>query len=502
METLQYLLYGLEVVLRPSTFLWLTIGSFLGTVIGMIPGLGPATGIALLLPLTFVLKPETALVAMAAIYFGAMFGGSRSAILLNIPGDASAVASCFDGYPMTLKGEAEAALAISAIASFVGGLIAAIAFVFLAVPLSKIALLFGPPEYFALMVLALTATASLSEGKLLKGLFATLIGLMVTVVGLDPQTSVSRFTFGNLELQGGIDFLVVIMGVYGLGEVFKSIEKTLNKGSAKSIQRQFKKIWITKEQFKRTLIPMLRATPIGFIIGLLPGTGGTIAALMSYNVEKKLSKEPEKFGKGAIEGVAAPEAANNACSIGAMIPTFTLGIPGSGTAAIMLGALMMYGLQPGPLLFEFRPEVGWGIVASLFVGNFICAVLNIPLANLLVRVLMVPEKILYPLVIALCFIGVYAAEMSVVNLYLLVFFGVLGYVMRKLDIPTAPMILASVIGTKLEQSLRKSLMLSDGDFSIFFRSTISQMLIALTVLSLLYPMISKTLKRRRTTSNV
>ncbi len=502
MQTLEYLLYGLQVVLKPLNLIWLTLGSFLGTVIGMIPGLGPATGIALLLPLTFVLKPETALMTMAAIFFGAMFGGSRSAILLNIPGDASAVATCFDGYPMTQKGEAEAALAISAIASFIGGLVAAMAFVFLAVPLAKIALLFGPPEYFALMVLALTATASLAEGKVLKGLLSTVIGLMVTVVGLDPQTSVSRFTFGNLELQGGIDFLVVIMGVYGLGEILKSLEKAVGKETVRSIQRKFKKIWITKEQWKRSFIPILRAAPIGFIIGVLPGTGGTIAALMSYNVEKKFSKEPERFGKGAIEGVAAPESANNACSIGAMIPTFTLGIPGSGTAAIMLGALMMYGLQPGPLLFEFYPEIGWGIIASLFVGNIICAILNLPLASLLVRILLVPEKILYPIVITLCFIGVYAAEISTVSLYLLVFFGVLGYVMRKLEIPTAPMILGSVIGTKLEQSFRKSMMLSNGDFSIFFKSAVSQILIVLTVLSLIYPAISKAIKTRKTKSNV
>jgi len=499
-STLEYLMQGFQVVLQPVNLFWISLGGFLGTVIGMLPGLGPATGIALLLPLTFVMKPETALITMCAIFYGAMFGGSRSSILLNIPGDGSAVASCFDGYPMTLNGEAEAALAISAIASFIGGLISSIAFVALALPLAKIALIFGPPEYFALMVLALTATASMSEGKLLKGLLSMLIGLMISIVGLDPQSGVSRFTFNVMELQGGIDFVVVIIGIYGLGEVFKNLEKIKIKNAIQPIKRKFGRIWISKEQWKRSLLPILRATPIGFFIGILPGAGGTIAALMSYNTEKKLSKEPERFGKGAIEGLAAPEAANNACSIGAILPTFTLGIPGSGTAAVMLGALIMYGLQPGPLLFEHYPEIGWGIVASLFVGNVVCAIINLPLAGLLVRVLAVPPKILYPLITALCFIGVYAINLSAVDFYLLILFGLLGYAMRKLEIPTAPLILASVVGRKFEQSFRQSLMLSQGDFFIFFKSGISIALFILAALSLFYPMISAALKRKRTSN--
>lgn len=497
MGTLGYLLQGFQVVFQPMNFLWLILGNFLGTVIGMLPGLGPATGIALLLPLTFVMKPETALITMCAIFYGAMFGGSRSSILLNIPGDGSAVASCFDGYPMTLKGEAEAALAISAIASFIGGLLASIAFVFLALPLARIALMFGPPEYFALMVLALTATASMSEGKVIKGLLSMLIGLMISVVGLDPQSGVSRFTFNVLELQSGIDFVVVIIGIYGLGEVFKNLEKMGIKDVIQPIKTKFGRIWISKEQWKRSWKAILRATPIGFLIGILPGAGGTIAGLMAYNTEKKLSKEPERFGKGAIEGLAAPEAANNASSIGAIIPTFTLGIPGSGTAAVMLGALIMYGLQPGPLLFEHYPEIGWGIVASLFVGDLICAIINLPLAGLLVRILAIPPKILYPLITALCFIGVYAINLSVVDFYLLILFGLLGYAMRKFEIPTAPLILASVVGRKFEQSFRQSLMISHGDFSIFFKSPISVTLFVLAALSLFYPVISGLVRKRK-----
>lgn len=490
-DVLNYLMYGFQVVLKPDNFLWLTLGGFLGTVIGMMPGLGPATGIALLLPLTFIMRPETAIITMCAIYYGAMFGGSRSAILLNIPGDASAVASCFDGYPMALKGEAEAALAISAIASFVGGLISSVAFVAMALPLAKISLLFGPPEYFALMLLALTATASLAEESVLKGLLSMLIGLMVTVVGMDPQSGVSRFTFNVLELQGGIEFIVVIMGVYGLGEVFRNMEKLASKDHMFSVRKKFGRIWITKEQWRRSWPAILRATPIGFLIGLLPGTGGSIAALMSYNVEKRVSREPHRFGKGAIEGLAAPEAANNACSIGAIIPTLTLGIPGSGTAALLLGALMIYGLQPGPLLFQQHPEIGWGVVASLFVGNVVCAIINLPLAGILVRILAVPPKILYPIIVGLCFVGVYAVNLSVVDFYLLIVFGLLGYAMRKLEIPIAPMILASVVGHKLEQSFRQSLMLSRGDFSIFFSSPISLTLMCLTVLSLVYSAIAR-----------
>ena len=496
MESLRYLMYGFSVALTPVNILWTIIGCSLGTVLGMLPGVGPATGIALLLPLSFTMKPVTAIVTMCGVFYGAMFGGSRSSILLNIPGDASAVVSCFDGYPMAKNGQAEAALAISAIASFIGTLLAGIAFVFAALPIARFALRFGPPEYFTLMVFALAATASISKGSILKGLISLVFGLMITTVGIDLQSGVQRFVFGIPELQTGIEFVIVIIGVYGLGEVFKNFERIKATGGA-PIQTKFKRIWITMEQWRRSIGPILRQTPVGFFVGVLPGTGGAIATMMAYNNEKQLSKEPDRFGKGAIEGLAAPEAANNACSIGAVVTTLTLGVPGSATAALLLGALMIAGLQPGPLLFQQHPEIGWGVIASLFVGNFICAVINIPLAGLLVRVLSVPPKILYPLIVGLAFMGVYTINLQVMDFYLVVIFGIIGYFMKKYRVPAAPLILAVVVGGSLEQSFRQSLMLSDGEMGIFFRSGICITLWILAVVFLLYPYLSDYLKARR-----
>ena len=498
METgvLSNLMFGFSVALQPMNIVMMVFGSTLGTVLGMLPGLGPSTGIALLLPLTFTMKPEMALIAMCSVYYGAMFGGSRSSILLNIPGDGAAVASCFDGYPMAQQGRAEAALAISAIASFIGGLISSIAFVAVALPVARFALRFGPPEYFVLMIFALAATAAISKEALLKGFVSMLIGLMLTTVGIDLQSGVQRFTFGSVELLSGIDFVVVIIGVYGIGEILKEFQTIRMKGEA-HVQRKFGRIWISWEDWKRCWLPILRQTPIGFFIGVLPGAGGTIAAMMAYNNEKQLSKHPEEFGKGAIEGLAAPEAANNACSIGAMIPMFTLGVPGSGTTAVMLGALMIYGLQPGPLLFQNNPEIAWGVIASLFLANVVCAIINIPLAGPLVRILAVPPRVLYPLVVVMAFMGVYTINYSAMEFVLLTGLGLLGYFMKCYKIPTAPLILAVVVGSSMEQSFRQSLLLSDGSGAIFFRSGICNILWLLAVLSVAWPFISDWLKQRK-----
>jgi len=436
------------------------------------------------------MPPTTALIAMSAIYYGAMFGGSRSSILLNVPGDGAAVASCFDGYPMAQQGRAEAALAISAIASFIGGLIATIGFVLIALPMARFALRFGPPEYFVLMIFALAATAAISKAALLKGLIAMIFGLMLTTVGLDFQSGTERFIFGINELQGGIDFIIVIIGVFGIGEVFENLEH-IARDVAKPVQTKFGRIWITMEDWKRSFWPIIRQTPIGFLIGILPGAGGTIAALMSYNNEKQLSRHPDEFGHGAIEGLAAPEAANNACSVGAMIPMLTLGVPGSGTTAIMLGALLILGLQPGPLLFEQHADIAWGVIASMFLGNVVCAVINIPLAGLLVRVLSVPARILYPLIVALAFLGVYTVNFSVTDFVLLTILGFVGYLMKKYKIPTAPLILASVVGEMMESTYRQAMMLSDGSFGIFFKSTICLVLWALAIGSIVWPFISE-----------
>lgn len=487
---------GFASALTPLNIMWVLAGSALGTVLGMLPGLGPTTGIALLMPLTFTMAPDTALVTMCAIYYGAMFGGSRSSILLNVPGDGAAVASCFDGYPMCLNGEGEAALAISAIASFIGGLIATIAFVVIAVPVARFALKFGPPEYFMLMCFALAATAAISKEAMLKGLLSMSLGLMIATVGIDPQSGAIRFTFGIPALQTGIDFVIVIIGVYGLGEVFHNMEHIKSDLGVK-VQSKFGRIWVSMEQFKRCWWPMIRQTPVGFFVGVLPGAGATIAALMAYNNEKQLSKNPENFGKGEIVGLAAPEASNNACSVGALIPMMTLGVPGSGTTAVMLGALMILGLQPGPLLFQQHADIAWTVIASMFIGNIICAFINIPLASLLVRVLAVPTKILYPVIVAMALIGVYTINFSTLDFVLLVIFGLIGYFMKKYKVPTSPLILAVVVGVSMEQSFRQSMMLSGGDISILFRSAICWVLFFLTIFSVVWPFVSDWNKKKK-----
>ncbi|MGE4283525.1 MAG: tripartite tricarboxylate transporter permease [Clostridia bacterium] len=486
-EILSNLMYGFQIAITPENMFFVTLGGILGTIIGMLPGLGPATGVAVLLPMTFAMGPTASLITMCGVYYGAMFGGSRSSILINTPGDGAALAATFDGYPMAQNGRAEAALAMSAIASFIGGIISTVFMVFLAVPVAKFALKFGPAEYFLLMVTALSATASMSKKNLVRGFISMFIGLMISTVGLDAQSGVQRFTFGILELQTGIDFLVVIIAFYALGEVFKCF-KEVHEGK-KKMQTKFGKIWITREDWRKSWLPILRSTPLGFIVGALPGAGGTMASLMAYNNEKQLAKNPDDFGKGEIVGLAAPEAANNAASVGALIPMLTLGVPGSGTTAVMMGALLMLGLQPGPLLFTQHPDIAWGLIASMFIGNIVLAIVNIPLAGVLVRILAIPPKVLYPIVLGLAFIGTFAIGNSAFDFYLLVIFGLLGLFMDKAGIPSAPLILGVIVGNSMEISFRQALIVSNGSFGIFVKSPVSVTLIILTIVSVAYPFI-------------
>jgi len=482
---------GLQTAFTLTNILWVFIGGTLGTIIGMLPGLGPATGVAILIPITFGMNPATALITMAAVYYGAMFGGSRASIMLNIPGDASAIVSCFDGYPMTKKGKAGTALAISAIASFIGGTIGMIFLIFLSQPVASAALKFGPAEMFSLMAFALVATITLSEGNLLKGLFSIVVGLMLSTIGIDPLAGVVRFTYGVSSLNEGIDFLVIIIGVYAVTEVYKnlkSIDRVYDFDS-KSIG----KVKVSKEEFKQCIVPMLRSTPLGFIIGVLPGMGGTIATFMSYAMEKNLSKHPEEFGKGTIEGLAAPEAANNACSCGAMVPLLTLGIPGSGTTAVMLGALMLLGVRPGPTLFTDHPEIAWGVIASMLIGNIILLIINLPLAIPLVQLLRVPQRIMLPIVMGLGLIGAYFLNYSSFDLILVMVSALVGYIFVILEVPLPPLVLALILGGTTEQSFRNAMVLSDGNPAIFFQKPISAVFIVLAGVSLVYALV----KRRR-----
>jgi putative tricarboxylic transport membrane protein len=487
-------LQGLDTVLEPMNIFWIVIGGFLGTIVGMLPGLGPATAVAVLIPVTFGMDPTSAIILMAAIYYGAMYGGSRSSILLNTPGDGSAIAATFDGYPMAQKGQAGQAMAISAVASFIGGILATIGFVFLAEPLANFALKFGPAEYFLLMLLTLSAIVSLSIGKMVKGFIAMSLGLLIATIGIDPQTGIHRFTMDIPHLSEGVEFLIVIIGVYAVGEVFYNY---LNIDKKKKEKQTMGKIWFTKDQWKRSKWPILRSAPLGFLVGVLPGAGGSIASMISYSTEKQLSKKPDEFGNGAVEGLAAPESSNNAASVGAMIPLLTMGIPGSGTTAVMLGALIMLGVRPGPMLFENDPGLVWAFINSMFIGNIALVIMNILLVGLLVKVLDTPAKVLYPIIIMLAFIGTYTLSYSTMDFFLLLLFGIIGLFMKMMDFPIAPLVLAIIVGGDMEQNFRMALTSSNGSLGIFFSSGISIALIVITVLSLCYPLLIKLLKKKR-----
>ncbi|EGQ4093563.1 tripartite tricarboxylate transporter permease [Staphylococcus pseudintermedius] len=489
---------GLSTAFQPMNLLWILVGGFLGTVVGMLPGLGPATAVAVLIPVTFGMNPVSALILMISIYYGAMYGGSRSSILLNTPGDGSAIAATFDGYPMTLNHQAGKALTISAVASLFGGLFSVIGFILLAKPLSEFALHFGPREYFVLFLFTLSMVVTLSLGKMVKGFIAMSIGLMMSTIGVDLQTSVYRFTFDVTHLSEGIDFLVIIIGVYAVAEVLYNYMHLDTLVPPKSDLGSMK---LTKEDWKRTRWTMLRQSPIGFLIGVLPGAGGSVASLLSYATEKQFSKNGKLFGKGAIEGVAASEASNNAASVGSLIPLLTMGVPGSGTTAVILGAVVMLGLQPGPLLFEKQPEMVWTLVNSMFIGNIFLVIINIAMISLLLKILKTPPKTLYPIILVLAFLGTYTLSYSVIDFYILLIFGIIGLLLKLLDFPIAPLILASIIGSDMEQNFRKSLITSHNQLGdIFFGSPIAIVLTMMTVLALFYPFIMKLLKKK-TASN-
>lgn len=475
---------GFDVALQPVNLMWLVIGGLLGTIIGMLPGLGPATGVAVLIPLTYGMSPATALITMAAVYYGAMFGGSRASIMINTPGDASAIVSCFDGYPMAKQGRAGSALATSAIASFFGGIMGMAFLIFFTAPVAEMALKFGPAEKFSLMLFALTATITLSEGSVLKGFIAMGLGFMLATIGIDGQSGAIRFTLGIEALQDGIDFLVIMIGFYAVAEVFKNFNAldVRYDVDAKAIGR----VWMTADDFKRSWAPILRGGPLGFVVGVLPGAGGTIATFLSYAVEKSFSKRPQEFGKGAVEGLAGPESSNNACSCGALVPLLTLGIPGSGTAAVMLGALMMLGVRPGPILFEQHPEIAWGVIASMLAGNIVLLVINLPLAVPLVQLLKTPQRIMLPLIVGMAYMGTYFLNYSSFDFVLVSVSALGGYVLSKLEIPIPPLVLALILGGMTEQAFRNALTIANGSPTIFVNQPISLGFLILAAISLVY----------------
>jgi putative tricarboxylic transport membrane protein len=492
---LDAILHGISVALEPTNLLFLFLGTLLGTVIGVLPGIGPSTGIALLIPVGFGMSPTPALIMMAGVYYGAMYGGSTTSILLNAPGEAASVMTTLDGYQMARKGRPGAALAISAIGSFIAGTIGIVALTLVALPVARLALRFGPAEFSALVLFALVAVATLSGGHVLRSLVSLVLGLVIATVGIELQSGVSRFTFGLPELDDGIDFLVVVVGLFAVAESLVGLEE-LAAGLRQNIKLTGP-VWLTLEEWRRSRLPILRGALIGFIVGALPGAGSTVASVMSYTTEKRLSRTPGAFGQGAIEGVAGPESANNAASMGAMVPMLTLGIPGSNATAIMLGALMMYGLQPGPLLFQKQPDLVWGLVASMYFGNVILLILNLPLVKLFVRIIDVPARVLLPLVIGLSFIGVYSINASTTDLALLGAFGLLGYLFRKAEVPAAPLVMGVVLGKLLEESMRQALAISAGSYAIFVERPIAAALLVATLLLLVVPPLWRRARRRQ-----
>lgn len=497
MQELQLLISGFAAIMQPAAIFWCFIGITLGTLAGALPGLGSVTAIAILLPITFGMDPVHALLLLTGIYQGAMYGGRISSILLNIPGDAPAVVSTFDGYPLTKQGKAGYALTLSALASFIGGIIGIIGLVFLTQPVTKLALMFGAPEYFALMLLALIATSGLTEKKPFKSIIMVLIGLMISTIGVDIVSGTERFTFGILELWSGIGFVVVAVGVFGLSEVFVRMENQVDMEKLKS-KIPFSELFPKISEMFKDFWTMLRSSIIGFIIGILPGAGATITTFMVYDIEKKLSKKPEEFGKGASKGLSGPEAANNATVGGALIPLFTLGIPGSGTTAILLGAFMMLGLQPGPRLFETSGDIIWATIAGLFVANILLLILNTVFVPVFSIMIQKADAYLGPIIAALCIIGIYMLNNSMFDVGLMILFGVIGYFFRKFNFPLAAMVLGVILGPMLEENFRQSLMMSSGDFSVFFTRPIALVLIIISFIILFLPIFKNIIGRMRT----
>ncbi|MBI4840067.1 MAG: tripartite tricarboxylate transporter permease [candidate division NC10 bacterium] len=483
-EVFSSLAYGFSVALTPANLVWAMVGSVIGTLIGVLPGIGPVSGIAILIPVIYGMNPASAMIMLTAMYYGTMYGGSTTSILVNVPGEASSVVTTLDGHQMARQGRAGPALAIAAIGSFVSGTLSILGLMLFAVPLTALALKFGPAEYFGLMLLGLSSVTSLAGKSLVKALLSMIFGLMIATIGVDLSTGIARYTFEVPQLLDGIGFLVVAIGLFAVSEVLLAVEEL---GQARREPIPLGRVWLSWKEFAASWWAMIRGTVIGFYIGVLPAAGATIASFMSYDVEKRLAKDPSTFGKGDIRGVAAPESANNAAAVGNMVPLMTLGIPGSSTTAIMLGALMMLGVQPGPLMYQKNPDVFWGLIASMYIGNTMLLILNLPLVGLWVKILAIPERILYPMILAVSVIGVYGVSSSTTDLLLACGFGLLGYYMRKHDYPLAPAVLGVVLGGLMEQSLRQALVLSDGSYWILVQRPLSLTLLILSLVSLLSP---------------
>ena len=499
-DTLQALLHGFEIALLPMNLLWGALGVTLGTAVGVLPGVGPALTVAMLLPLTVKLSPVGALIMFAGIYYGAMFGGSTTTILLNTPGESASIATALEGNKMAKRGRAGPALATSAIGSFIAGTIATLLVTLLAPLVVEIALKFGPAEYFALMVFAFTTVSAVLGASTVRGLTSLFAGLFLGLIGIDSQTGQARFAFGVPELLDGVDVVVLAVGLFAVGEAL--YVGAYSSRIPEVMDRITGSLWMSKSDWRRSWPAWLRGTAIGFPFGSIPAGGAEIPTFLSYAVEKKLTKHPEEFGHGAIEGVAGPEAANNASVTGALVPLLTLGIPTSATAAILLAAFQNYGIQPGPMLFQMQADLVWGLIASLYVGNVMLLILNLPMIGIWVKVLTIPQPLLYGGILVFATLGAYSLHQSVVDLATLYVFGLLGFAMRRWDIPVAPAVIGLILGPLAETQFRRALSISQGDASVFYQHPISATLFAFTALLIVVPWVVRRVKRARAAAQV
>jgi len=475
-----YLMQGFSMALSLQNLFWALVGCLIGTLVGVLPGIGPSSGIAILLPLTTVLPPTPAIIMMAAIYYGAMYGGSTTAIVVNIPGEASSVPTAMDGYEMAKQGRAGPALAISAISSFVAGTLGIVGLTLFAPTLANFALALGPADYFSLMFMGLSLVISLSGRALLKGIISMALGLLASLIGQNPLTGAARLTFGSVEMMAGINFISVIVGLFAISEVMINVEQALKAISSTKVKN-----WMpTWADIRQCWGAMLRSTGVGFFLGLLPGCAPSVTTFVAYDLEKRVSKHPERFGKGAIEGVAAPEGANNATSSAGFVPLFSFGLPTAPSMAVLLGGLMMYGLQPGPMLFKQNPQFVWAVIASMYIGNVMLLVLNLPLVGMWARIATIPFPVLGPLIVLCSVVGTYSIRFLMFDVWVMFIFGLIGYIMRKTGFPIAPMVLASVLAQMLETSLQQALLISQGSPLIFFTKPISAVFMGLAILSI------------------
>jgi TctA family transporter len=482
LELLAHLGLGFSVALSPLNLLYALIGCLLGTLIGVLPGIGPVATIAMLLPITYGLPPVAALIMLAGIYYGAQYGGSTTSILVNLPGEAASAVTCIDGHQMARKGRAGAALCISALASFFAGCVGTLLVASFALPMTELALKFGPAEYFSLMVLGMIGAVVLAHGSILKAIAMIILGLLFGIIGTDVNSGMARFTFGVPQLTDGIGVAQVAVGVFGIAEILMSLSRKENRDI---LQQKLTSLMPTREERRRAIPAALRGTAVGSMLGILPGGGALLAAFAAYGLEKKVSKRPKEFGKGAVEGVAGPEAANNAAAQTSFIPLLTLGIPPNAVMALMVGAMTIHNIQPGPQVMTSNPGLFWGLIASMWLGNLMLVVLNLPLIGMWVKLLTVPYRLLYPAILLFCSIGVYSLSNSTVDVYMVALFGFMGYVFAKLECEPAPLLLGFVLGPLLEENLRRAMLLSRGDPTVFFTRPISLTMLLLAAFLLL-----------------